>query len=251
MLYSIIPPILVILSLAGIIIFLAKKAPQVANLNDEDDLDREELLSRAGFFQKSKMRLKISLRGVGHLFLGILEKITGGAKMIFTKLEGKFRNLNASVKNKRNREKGDQNSSNQAGIENNEDADIINKLYQYQPKERVVSEEAPAEKRKLGKKESSISDENEEKIIKPTVSDRVTRPRARVEMKDRLENLLIERIAANPKDTEAYERLGEYYMEIDSLIDAKECFKQVLKLDPKNGNVKYRMRRLEAMLHKR
>ena len=251
MLYSIIPPILVILSLAGIIIFLAKKAPQVASLNDEDDLDREELLSRAGFFQRSMAKIGIAFRGIGHLFLSILEKITGGAKMIFTKLEGKFRNLNASVKNKKNREKKEQNDPVQAGIENNEDADIINKLYQYQSKDKDVAVEAKVEKKNPEKRENNVGDDSEEKIIRPTVSEKVTRPRARVEMKDRLENLLIERIAANPKDTEAYERLGEYYMEIDSLIDAKECFKQVLKLDPKNGNVKYRMRRLETMLHKR
>ncbi len=67
-------------------------------------------------------------------------------------------------------------------------------------------------------------------------------------MKDRLEELLIERIAANPKDLEAYERLGQYYMEIKGYTDAKECFKQVIKLDPGNRNAKYRLKRLETLL---
>ena len=37
-------------------------------------------------------------------------------------------------------------------------------------------------------------------------------------------------------------------MEIKSYEFAKECFKQVIKLDPLNRNVKYKMRRLEHLL---
>lgn len=251
MLYTIIPPILVILSLAGIIIFIAKKAPKVAELDDEDELDRERLASQAGFFQRSKMKLKTFLRSIGQMFLKMLEKMTGGAKLASTKLEGKFKNMNASMRIKRNREKTKQGGSILSEIENNEDADIINKLDQYRSRKEDVTAESEETAENQEKIKSSTSEVEEEKIIRPTVSSKVVRPKARTEMKDRLEDLLIERIAANPKDVEAYERLGEYYMEIDSLTDAKECFKQVLKLDPKNGNVKYRMRRLEVMLHKR
>ena len=251
MLYTIIPPILVILSLAGIIIFIAKKAPKVAELDDEDELDRERLASQAGFFQRSKMKLKTFLRSIGQMFLKMLEKMTGGAKLASTKLEGKFKNMNASMRIKRNREKTKQGGPILSEIENNEDADIINKLDQYRSRKEDVTAESEETAENQEKIKSSTSEVEEEKIIRPTVSSKVVRPKARTEMKDRLEDLLIERIAANPKDVEAYERLGEYYMEIDSLTDAKECFKQVLKLDPKNGNVKYRMRRLEVMLHKR
>lgn len=185
------------------------------------------------------------------MFLKMLEKMTGGAKLASTKLEGKFKNMNASMRIKRNREKTKQGGSILSEIENNEDADIINKLDQYRSRKEDVTAESEETAENQEKIKSSTSEVEEEKIIRPTVSSKVVRPKARTEMKDRLEDLLIERIAANPKDVEAYERLGEYYMEIDSLTDAKECFKQVLKLDPKNGNVKYRMRRLEAMLHKR
>jgi tetratricopeptide (TPR) repeat protein len=130
------------------------------------------------------------------------------------------------------------------------DDEVAEKIDQYQPKKKSYL----AGMKKALKKEvldEQASADQEEKIIKPMVSDRVVNPSSRAEMKDRLEGLLIERIAANPKDVEAYERLGEYYMEIDSLNDAKECFKQVLKLDPKNRNVKYRMRILETMIHQK
>ena len=70
------------------------------------------------------------------------------------------------------------------------------------------------------------------------------------EKKDLFEKILIERIAANPKDIEAYERLGEYYMEIENWNYAKECFKQVLRLNPSSTNVRSKMRELERLLGK-
>ena len=78
------------------------------------------------------------------------------------------------------------------------------------------------------------------------VSEKVAKPKT--EIKDRLEELLIERIAANPKDIEAYERLGQYYMEIENYEFGKECFKQVVKLSPTNRNAKYALKKLERLL---
>ena len=69
--------------------------------------------------------------------------------------------------------------------------------------------------------------------------------------KGQLEELLIERIISNPRDIEAYERLGDYYLERDNYIDAKECYRQVLKLSPVNRLVKIKIRRLERILEKR
>jgi len=249
MLYQIIPPILIILSLAGIIIFFMKKAPQIASLSDEEDLEREkmEMLAGAGFFRRIVIRIKtIRWDDVKHFLLAISDKLTRKARILFLKLESKSKDLNDSIRDKRkNRFK-----RNIENVENNEEDDIINRVKNYKPEDKkgylAELKRTVYRDRTENKKEDA-----EEKIIRPTVSDKVVTPKARVEMKDRLEDLLIERIAANPKDTEAYERLGEYYMEIDSVNDAKECFKQVLKLDPKNRNVKYRMKRLESMMHKR
>ncbi len=91
----------------------------------------------------------------------------------------------------------------------------------------------------------------EEKIIRPIISDKIAVPRIKPEIKNRLERILIERIASNPKDTEAYERLGEYYFEIENYEHSKECFKQVVKLDPINMNAKDKMRKLERLLSRR
>jgi tetratricopeptide (TPR) repeat protein len=180
MVYSLIPPILIILSLIGIIVMLLKKSKQVANLSLEEIAAEEGVFSKnAGLLGKMGWKIKsIHWDDAKHFFLAILEKITRKSRIVFLKLEARF-----------------------AGWSN----DI---------REAVVT------------------------------------PHLRAEIKDRLEDLLIERIAVNPKDIEAYERLGEYYMEIKSYMDAKECFKQVLKLSPSDKNARYRMQRLENILSK-
>ena len=82
------------------------------------------------------------------------------------------------------------------------------------------------------------------KAVQPKVEKKVVK-------KDLFEKILIDRIASNPKDIEAYERLGEYYLEIESWNYAKECFKQVIKLNPRNIGARSRMRKLERILSRR
>lgn len=70
----------------------------------------------------------------------------------------------------------------------------------------------------------------------------------RTRAKEKLEEALIRRIAVNPRDIEAYERLGDYYLERENFNDSLECFKQVLKLSPAHHKAKTRIRKLESML---
>lgn len=58
----------------------------------------------------------------------------------------------------------------------------------------------------------------------------------------------ISSIAKNPKDFSAYEKLGDYYMDNGNIKDAKECYRQVLRLSPANREVKMKIRRLEKIL---
>ena len=89
-------------------------------------------------------------------------------------------------------------------------------------------------------------------VSRPMVSETATHPE-RVQKKIIKGNHLreedyIARIAANPKDFAAYEGLGDYYLEIDNVKDAKECYRQVLKLSPVQRMVKIKIRRLEKIL---
>jgi tetratricopeptide (TPR) repeat protein len=62
------------------------------------------------------------------------------------------------------------------------------------------------------------------------------------------EESLIARIAESPKEFSAYEALGDFYMEAGNTQDAKECYRQVLKLSPAHRSVKMKIRKLEKVL---
>ena len=110
----------------------------------------------------------------------------------------------------------------------------MEKLKKYKPERKKVSINLTLPK-------------EEEKEVKPMIGEKVVSASMQNE-KSKLEEILIERIAINPRDIEAYERLGEYYMEIENFNFAKECFKQIMKLDPMNKNVRYKIRRLEKLV---
>ena len=62
------------------------------------------------------------------------------------------------------------------------------------------------------------------------------------------EAALIYRIAENPKDLEAYREIGDYYMGIGNIKDAKESFKMVLKLRPRDLKAKSSLREIEMKM---
>lgn len=66
----------------------------------------------------------------------------------------------------------------------------------------------------------------------------------RADKKDPREEELIMRIAENPRDAAAYEKLGDLYLEVENMQDAKACYQQVLKLHPTNRAVKLKIRKV-------
>jgi tetratricopeptide (TPR) repeat protein len=266
MLYSFLPPVLIVFSLAGIILFLIKKSEKVAELSMEEIIREEEekmiLMEDTGFLKRINLRVK-NIKGddIKHCFLALLEKITSKSRVIFLKLESKFGNWSVNIRKKRKAKVEGEVIANNL---RKKDSDIIQKLREYKLKKSIfggknekVKTEADVveisksnkiiEKKIISARSDSLMFDKE-KIVRPIISEKIVRPRKQ-EIKDRLEELLIERIAVNPKDIEAYERLGQYYMEIKSYGDAKECFKQVIKFDSGNRNAKYRLKRLENLLN--
>jgi hypothetical protein len=255
MLYSIIPPIIVVLSLIGIIVFLAKKAPQVALLEDSDgikggSIDGNEKRS----FLKRIFRLNDAEGGsLKHGFLFFLEKFTRKLRVLFLRLENLFTKWSESIRKKRRNQVISEDENNKTlseeipkeGMQNFTNGDIISRVRNYGHK-LDVSNRNPVQSRKINPPQ-----DEEERVFRPIISEKIVVPRTKPEIKNRLERILIERIAANPKDTEAYERLGEYYFEIENFQHSKECFKQVVKLNPMNIGVKDKMRKLERLLFRR
>lgn len=228
MAYSLIPPIVVVLSLIGIILFLMKKAPQVRQLKGDITPQKADIPSIPAGIAPNGSKMK----SVKHGFFLSLEKMTRKLKVMFLRLENRFTSWNESIREKR---------KNQA--------------------ERMIPEESKEEalpgefrrqskvNRRFDRGAAFVRESLQDRLNRPMVSEKAAMPREpQPEMKDRLEKLLIERIAVNPKDTEAYERLGEYYFEIRNYNYAKECFKQVIKLNPANQDAKNRMKKLERIL---
>lgn len=245
MTYSIIPPLLLVLSLIGILLFLLKKAPQVASLDQSDpekDISSGSSQGILGYISRKVQRE--GRENFKQSFLVVLEKITRRFKVMFLKLENMFTSWNEVIRSKR-RER----------LVSKEEAskreDIIEKKINL---EAVEKEGLQEEKRRFNRssleqlKRGNLGREIRQRVTRAMLSEKVVMPKSKVELKGRLEKILIDRIASNPKDIEAYERLGEYYLEIENFEYAKECFKQVIKLDPTNFSAKSKMRRLERLL---
>ena len=224
MLYSIIPPVLVLASLAGIIIFLMKKAPALASLKDDKRLSPEEKKDRELAARYDALK-KENKKSIGERGAGMLKSVVSffGSSLNFG--NSMFHKINDNAKAKLETERIAKNRQAQKDFfQRKLDNQIqITDEEQYDP-EMILSDPVIAE--------------NKQQESRP-------------EKKDLFEKILIDRIASNPKDIEAYERLGVYYLEIENWEYAKECFKQVIKLNPRNINAQNKMRKLEKILSKR
>jgi tetratricopeptide (TPR) repeat protein len=217
--YSFIPPILIVLSLVGIVVFLMKKAPAVADLSNQLVPNDNPGKLKSNFFQK-----------IAGASLFVVKKMGYFLKLVILKLAQVFFNHRESIRQKRK-----------------DKLEMQERILAEKTSEptAILSEKTEEVFRRREIKLRSAEDEGEpqnEEFAKKTLENE------QAEKKDIFEKILIERIAANPKDVEAYERLGEYYFEIENWDYAKECFKQVIKLNPKNKNVKNKMRKLEQLL---
>ena len=239
MFYSILPPIIVVLSLVGIIIFLVKKSSKIKKVYQDDAIDvaKKESMGMNDTAISTDEQNEVSWKKAENFFLIGLEKTARRLRALFLKLEVWFSGLSGRIRNRRN-------GVSSIVVKNNSEKEpeekVLEKIISY--KSKNVSGNNTIIREKFG------IDVETEKIAEPMISKKATLPRAVPGVKNKLEELLIERVAANPKDVEAYERLGEYYMEIETYNDAKECFKQVMKLSPTNRNVKYKIKRLERLL---
>jgi tetratricopeptide (TPR) repeat protein len=68
------------------------------------------------------------------------------------------------------------------------------------------------------------------------------------EERDVEEMSLMKKIESDPQNSKKYERLGDYYMEHEKFDDARECYKYVLRLDPRHKRAQVAMRNLDRVL---
>jgi tetratricopeptide (TPR) repeat protein len=182
---------------------------------------------------------KKRLQRMGHGALRVLESILYYIKVSFRKLEEfstdwlkktKERRLGRKIKDSAPLEREGLNSPDLA------DNEIT-----------FISESADFEKMKGAKKEAGyISPEVtiRRKIETPPL---VIKEEPVPENKAK-EEALIHRIAENPKDMEAYREIGDYYLSIGNIKDAKESFKMVLRLRPRDLKAKSSLKEIEMKM---
>lgn len=97
------------------------------------------------------------------------------------------------------------------------------------------------------------TEETETNTSEPVLRRETATPdeRARSRGKDPREVGLLSRIVENPRDITAYEELGDWYFAEGSMEDAKECYRQALKLHPTNRAVRIKIRKLEKFFAER
>jgi len=68
------------------------------------------------------------------------------------------------------------------------------------------------------------------------------------ENRDIEEISLMKEIESDPQNSKKYELLGDYYIEHEKFDDARECYKYVLRLDPRHKRAQVAMRNLDRVL---
>lgn len=229
MLYYILPPIIIVISAAALIVFLFRKADQVplSEMNANDSVSAYE-----------KNRMKIIKVAMGQFFLKSLERLMHKSKLVSLKFHNSSNDLFHSIREKR---------QHRARVHQEEMNNIEERVVEKNDRVEVVE---PVMLRPAMPRTSEIHSRVRQ-ALRPMVRETVAVPRSQkpgLKLKDQLEEALIKRIAVNPKDIEAYERLGDYYMESGSYQDSMECFKQVLKLSPTHYKAKTSIRKIERLM---
>lgn len=253
MLYLIVPPIIIVLTLILLLWYLSRKASDP--LVSERALEMDNAQKRARF------------QGIREWRLRFLEKFAQKSKTNSLRMHNALHTWLQSIRASRK-----QVAEEQHVIEEYDKEEVYSATEYREEETVVVSEPAMAStvvversassfaiplirRHKRGEEEEVVTtqfSQPEPKSLdeRPMVSDRVALPDSkRLSARGKApEEDLIGRIATNPKDFEAYEALGDFYMENGNIKDAKECYRQVLKLSPVQRMVKIKIRRLEKLL---
>lgn len=226
MLGYIIPPIVIVLSLAALIFFLFRKS---ARIPEEFILEEKRREARSVGPEGRK------LFRFTQLILQITEKIMQRFKLFSLRFYNKTDNLFHSIKEKREKR----------SVSNNEAESERSIRRQEFPQEIT-----PVQRKTKIRVDDEVSAREDYEIeVEPMISKRVVHPDSKKGIRNEFEKALIERIAFNPKDIEAYERLGDYYIEIGNFNDSLSCFEEVLKLSPGSRKAKIKMRRLQKIVY--
>lgn len=250
--YLIVPPIVIVLSVLFALWYLSRKGVDPVVVDKISQLE-----STAGE--------QIAFSRTKHFSLHLLEKMTYRFKVMSLRMHNTLSDMTQSLKEKQKHFQKpisvQEEVSDEGGdaIETNDtEIPVIRRsrverfrIFEKQENTRV-SLDVQSDVVKDIQPSAPVEQEQEQDALRPMVSEAMVRPE-RISVKKKSvsvaqEETLIAHIAVNPKDFSAYEELGDYYLEIGNIKDAKECYRQVLRLSPVQRMAKIKIRRLEKIL---
>jgi hypothetical protein len=232
------PPVILIAALIGLVVVLGKKTAA---------LKKTGALQSGANFPKPADPGESRLKKTGSVFLNILERILYLTKVAFRKSEESVTGWIRKVKERRLGKKMGADSSAERKIFAESldipDIDDVN-IRKIEDEEILGSiDEIDDGLEFTGRKSQVKSVIREEITIIPAKTEVEPLPEDKVR-----EDALIHRIAENPKDVEAYRELGDYYMAVGNIKDAKDSFKMVLRLRPRDLKAKSSLREIELKM---
>jgi tetratricopeptide (TPR) repeat protein len=239
-----VPPIILVVALASLAVMLGRKSADLKKIKPfRPQPDAPEEKGGSPRFgppsrEAGEAGWKKRLNFIGRKTLHVLEKILDLSKMAFKKTEQIFSIWAAKLRARRKGKKFEE---------------IAPSDFPKEPDEASILEELEKNEdisASLTEKSENIGYVGSEVIVRRRIYEEpIVIPKKEPLPEDRVrEAALIYRIAENPKDLEAYREIGDYYMGIGNIKDAKESFKMVLKLRPRDLKAKSSLREIEMKM---
>ncbi len=233
------PPVILVGSIIGLLILLGRKSKRAGK---EKMFEKNDSSASQSMPEENKKRFS----RIGNRILPVLEKILLSAKMLIKKSEDGLAKLVSNIRARRADKKtfkelykpSSEKSKSFTGDDQPKESDRLMDMIK---RDMDSQDELKAEEKK-GWISSGLAARRKKESVP-----RLEEPVPAEEDKER-EEALIHRIAENPKDTEAYRELGDYYLAVGNTKDAKDSFKMVLKLRPRDLKAKSSLREIEMRM---
>jgi tetratricopeptide (TPR) repeat protein len=227
-----IPPLILLATLIGLVVLLGKKTAAIKKFESLRPKSSAEA-------PMDKNKKKEQLKKVGYGVLRALEAILYYVKIAFRKSEESSAEWLRKIKERRLGKK-----TKNVDLSKKQD---INPPDLRESEITFISESKSFEKLEVSQKETDYVSPEVTVRKKIEAAPLVIREKPAPENKVK-EEALIHRIAENPKDMEAYREIGDYYLSIGNIKDAKESFKMVLRLRPRDLKAKSSLKEIEMKM---
>jgi hypothetical protein len=238
MIWIYVPPIILIISLVALVLLVWRKIAQLKSRGIQLGVSKDKDIQAAGGISKSKKILNTSSR----ILESALILLKNGFKKSEVIISGWVLRMR---KDKRNIGNAPLMSS---GDESQDKINFIDKLKNLDLED---GDKAAIDEEVLLKKEPKIGLGAGLSVLRRKKQIDMPLPKLKEEPlpeNKAREEALIYRIAENPKDMEAYRELGDYYLATGNIKDAKDSFKMVLKLRPRDLKAKSSLREIEMRM---